>query len=50
MKTEVLLLFFCLFNPKPSVVTESTATTPEAGKIVIEARIDMFSPLFLIDL
>ena len=50
MKTEVLLLFFCLLNPKPSVVTEGTATPPEAVTIIADAKIDMFSPLFLIEL
>ena len=50
MKTEILLLLFCLLNPKTEVATKKTCTKTETNKVVVEARIDMFSPLFLIEL
>lgn len=50
MKTEILLLLFCLLHPKTELATKCTFKTPEAKQVVAEARIDMFSPLFLIEL
>ncbi|HEY0057540.1 MAG TPA: hypothetical protein VGB56_00310 [Flavisolibacter sp.] len=50
MKTEILLLFFCLLNPKTEVAPKTSFKTTEAKQVVIESKLDMFSPLFLIEL
>lgn len=50
MKTEILLLFFCLLDLRTETATECNFKKHETDSVITEIKMDMFSALFLIEL